>query len=263
MSSVPERAHPWSPCTKEEMWEVYDVFRFFSKGVVFAIKRRCFFDGLRDCVSIKRLDVVRRTQLRERFRDSAQDVTLEEFLRMYLPSASDEELKTLIRWSHLREAQLQLQGVRRHYSVTKKAVDEQDSVLRTIFALLDVNGDGRVSLEELQFAEILSAEDVETVFELAKRQNKANETKAIAAVVCGRTANAANAWDSCPGRCDPVWDQKLSYRDFCVAVKSRTHPDQEAHTRSATRKFTASVYCTMLFQNPSGRRPSCGAVPPM
>lgn len=200
---------------KEETWAVYDVFRLFSKGFQFKIERSSFFKGLSNCVTLKQLNVVKRTRLRERFRESAQDVTLEEFVRMYWPRTTEDNMTSLMRWCHLREAQVVLDG--------NEAGEE--SVTRTIFNLLDINGDGRVSVEELHHAEILTSEQTTKLLNLVRRRHDRLGAKALAAAALfGKVIDDCDFGQIFSSGC-VEWDEKISYQDFCAVVKSRTNLD--------------------------------------
>jgi Ca2+-binding EF-hand superfamily protein len=201
---------------KEETWAVYDVFRLFSKGFQFKIDRSSFCKGLKSCVTLKQLNVVKKARLRERFRESAQDVTLEEFLRMYWPKTTEDSMSSLIRWCHLREAQVVLDGTEAG----------EESVLRTIFDLLDINGDGRVSVEELHHAEILTSEQTTKLFNLVRRRYERLGAKALAAA-----ALFGKVIDDCDfgqifSSGGVKWDEMLSYQDFRVVIKARQNLDQ-------------------------------------
>jgi hypothetical protein len=200
---------------KEEVWAVYDVFRLFSKGFQFKIDRNSYCKGLRSCVTLKQLNVVKRARLRERFRESAQDLTLEEFVRMYWPKTAEDSMSSLIRWCHLREAQVVLDG----------SDAGEESVLRTIFDLLDINGDGRVSVEELHHAEILTSEQSGKLFNLVRRRYERLGAKALAAAALfGKVIHDCEI-EQIFSSGSIKWDEKLSYQDFRAVIKSRPNVD--------------------------------------
>jgi hypothetical protein len=176
----------------------------------FCITRRDFFEGVRGCTSLKQLEVMRKARLKERFRESAQDLPLEEFLRALWPAAADKDMPKMIRWCQLREAQSVFLGV----------LPNDAHGLRTVFDILDINGDKRVSIEELQRACILTPEQIQDLFEVAGRQHAAHEAKALASA-----ALFHKEVDDCDSttlgrRGGPLCDGKLTFRDFCTAVKS-------------------------------------------
>lgn len=199
------------------MWAVYDVFRLFSKGMQFKIDRGRFLTGLKDCVTLKQMEVVRRARLAERFRESAHDVTLEEFVRMYFPKPAEKSMSILIRWCHLREAQ----------SVLHNIESSDIYALRTIFDLLDANGDQKVSVEELQHAEILTSYEVADLFDRAEKKRNALAAKALAAAALfGKEIEDCDYGQLYSTGC--LWgDGKLSFQDFCSVVSSRCIQDSK------------------------------------
>lgn len=198
--------------SKEEMWAVYDVFRFFTGGMQFKIERAVFLKRLKDCITRRQKWVVNKARLTERFRESAQDVTLEEFVKMYWPRTSPSQMNTLIQWCHLREAQ----------AVLKSGVEASDAkTLRRIFDLLDANQDHRVSVEELQQAEILTSEEVACLMSEAKKKHDALATKALAVVALfGKKMDECD-YDELFSTGGLQWDGQFSFWDFCAIVNSR------------------------------------------
>jgi hypothetical protein len=198
---------------------VYDVFRLFSNGFQFKVERNSFCKGLKGCVTLKQLSVVKRARLQERFRESAQDMTLEEFLRMHWPKTTEDDMKFLIRWCHLREAQIVFDGC---FDGNEAG---EESVLRTIFDLLDVNGDERLSVEELLEAGILTSEQATKLFNLVGSNYDTLGAKALAAVALfGKVIDASTCEQVFNSGC-VKWDGKLSYQDLFAVVRSRTNVD--------------------------------------
>jgi len=191
---------------------VYDVFQLFDRRRQHKIVRRDFYDALKDCASLHQLKVLNRSRMKERFLDSARDVTLEEFLRMMWPSATEDDLHKMVYWSRLREAQNLLHGVVPQTMSTGN--------LRMIFDLLDLNGDHRVSVEELYRANILTPDQVQRLMVVAEEQHEAFQAKALAAAALfGKQIEDASSFEL--GRIGgPLFDGKLAFRDFCKAVKT-------------------------------------------
>lgn len=199
-----------STCSKEEVWDVYDVFQVLDKRRQFSISRRGYFEALKGCTSLKQLEVMRRSRLKERFRESAEDLSLEDFLRAMWPAATDKDIPKMIRWCQLREAQSAFSGV----------LPNDARGLRIVFDILDLNCDKRVSVEELHRAGILTSEQIQNLFEVAGQQHAAFEAKALAsAALFGKHIEDSNPVTlGRPG--GPLRDGKLTFRDFCTAVKS-------------------------------------------
>lgn len=141
-----------SRCTKEEMWAVYDVFRSMDRGRKHKISRQDFFhpDNHKSPTLIE-LRTLRKARLDERFRNSAEDITLEEFLSLVFPGCSQRDLRTMKRWARLKDAQ----EVLRDPKFRGEAPE-----LRRIFDLLDENGDESLSLDELERAGILTKSEI-------------------------------------------------------------------------------------------------------
>lgn len=199
-------------CTKEQLCDVFDVFWFLDKQRQFKLTRHTFFATIRECVSHKQVEVLRKSRLTERFRQSSQDVSLEEFLRMMWPDATDADIVKMHRWCQLRAAQTAIHG---HFEG-----ELPDTVLREIFDLLDLNGDHRVSMEELHRGQILTTAQVERFMQLAGAQYEEYQAKVIAAAALfGKKMEDYETYDG--GRLGgPSFDGKLAFRDFCYAIKT-------------------------------------------
>lgn len=138
-------------CSKEDLWILFDVFCSMDKQNRKRISRREFLEALADETSQAKLRTLRRSGLHQRFRESAADVTLEEFFKLMWPKATQDDMAKLLRWVKLREAQ----------SVLREQQFKGDNhELRKIFDLLDENGDGVLSVRELQRSEILTKDEI-------------------------------------------------------------------------------------------------------
>lgn len=149
-----ERVERCTRCTKDEMWLAYDVFRSLDKRKRQSVSRNDFFEALKDFPDMNRLKILGRSRLDHRFRESTQDVDLPEFLKMLWPSATDEDMVKMVRWAQLREAQAVLRDGKFRGEVAE---------LKKIFDLLDENGDGLLTVNELRRARILSAQEIQTL----------------------------------------------------------------------------------------------------
>merc|ERR1712187_913719 len=154
-------------------WQVFDVFWALDKHKHFKLTRRDVFATLKECVSQKQVEVLRRTHLTERFRKSSKDVTLDEFLHMLWPDVTVEDVAKMTRWCQLRAAQTTIQG--------RSDGEVPDSVLREMFDLPDLNGDQRISVDELYWGEILTAAQVDRLMQVAGQQRDEYQAKMIAA----------------------------------------------------------------------------------
>jgi hypothetical protein len=68
------------------------------------ITRRNYIDGLADPPTIEKLRVLRRAQVDQRFRRSAQPIVFQEWITMLWPNQGEHELEVMMRWAELREA---------------------------------------------------------------------------------------------------------------------------------------------------------------
>lgn len=205
-----EQGERCSTCSKADCWEMYDVFHFFTQRGKFVISRREFYEALKNCTSLKQLEVLRKSRLKQRFRESAKDVAVEEFLVNLWPTVTNKDMDKMVRWCYLREAQIALQGVR----------PEDVHRLREIFDLLDVNGDEKVSVEELQRAGILSLQQIQNIMQVAGQQHDAFRSKSLAAAVLFRKKIEDSGSMELGRVGGPLFDGKLGFHDFCAAVTS-------------------------------------------
>jgi len=136
------------------MWIAYDVFRNMDKRRRNKIGRIDFVEALKDYPTLEKLKMLKRSQLESRFRESAQDVSLDEFLQLLWPSATDEDIAKMLRWAQLREAQAVLRD---------DSFRGETSELRRVFDLLDENGDTMLSVNELQRAQIFTQKEIATL----------------------------------------------------------------------------------------------------
>lgn len=184
------------------------MFQVLDKRRQFSVSRRGFFEALRVCTSLKELEVIRKSRLRDRFRESARDLSLDEFLRAMWPLAADKDIPTMIRWCQLREAQ----------SVFCVVLPNDEGGLRMVFNILDLNGDDKVSVEELQRAGILTPEQIRHLFAVVGQQQAAFDAKALASAAL--FDKHIEDGDLISSSRIALCDGKLTFREFCLAVKS-------------------------------------------
>lgn len=186
------------------MWIAYDVFRSLDKQKRQSISRNDFFEGLKDFPTLDKLKMLKRTRLDVRFRESTQDVDLPEFLRMLWPSATDEDVIKMVRWGQLREAQSVLRDGKFRGEVAE---------LKKIFDLLDENGDGLLTVNELRRARILSGQEIQSLM---------------------RTQRL---------------DAKMSFHDFCIYAQTHLKAMYVSAETAAKMKEEASQAHEQDFQS--------------
>jgi len=141
-----------SRCTMEAVWAACDVFWEFDVSHTGRITRPAYIQQLGQTPTVMRLRMLRRARLEARFRDSAQPVTLDEFLRLLWPAAQEKDFKLMRRWAQLREALSVMQS---------ENFRGQDHELNTVFAHLDARAEGRIPAQELVRAQILPREQLQ------------------------------------------------------------------------------------------------------
>lgn len=152
-----------SRCTKEEMWAVYDVFRTMDEARKHRISRKNFFNPDRlGGPSLMELRVLRKARLDERFRHSAEDITLEEFLQLVFPGCSRGDVQKMMHWARLKDAQAVLRDPKFRAEVPQ---------LRQIFDILDENGDENLSMTELERAGILTKSEIAALLRGSNRDS--------------------------------------------------------------------------------------------
>jgi len=153
-ASASARVERCTRCTKEEMWTAYDVFRNMDKRRRNRIGRIDFHKSLKDYPTLEKLKMLKRSQLEVRFRENAQDVSLEEFLQLIWPAATEADIVKMLRWGQLREAQSVLRD---------DSFRGETSELRRVFDLLDEDGDTMLSVSELERAQIFTQKEIATL----------------------------------------------------------------------------------------------------
>lgn len=152
-------------CSKEDLWTLFDVFQSMDKQNRKKISRRDFLESLAAETTQAKLRTLRRSGLHQRFRESAADVSLDEFFKLMWPKAPPDDLAKMLRWAQLREAQ----------SVLREPQFRGDNGdLRKIFDLLDENGDGGLSVRELQRSGILSKDEIVLLMGASRTDGKLN-----------------------------------------------------------------------------------------
>mmetsp|Transcript_2201 Transcript_2201/g.4686 ORF Transcript_2201/g.4686 Transcript_2201/m.4686 type:complete len:381 (+) Transcript_2201:76-1218(+) len=143
-----------SRCTMEAVWQACDVFWEFDPTHTGQIARVDYVSRVCEAPNVMRLRFLRRARLENRFRDSAQPVSLGEFLRLLWPNAKDDEFKLMRRWSELRECRT---------FIAQENFRGSDIELNQAWNLLDPEKNGRISAWEVVRAQILGGDEVRRV----------------------------------------------------------------------------------------------------
>eukprot|EP00928_Gymnodinium_smaydae_P029008 TRINITY_DN21971_c0_g1_i1.p1 TRINITY_DN21971_c0_g1~~TRINITY_DN21971_c0_g1_i1.p1 ORF type:complete len:461 (-),score=90.60 TRINITY_DN21971_c0_g1_i1:129-1511(-) len=142
-------------CTKEDFWILYDAFETMDRRHLGSISRADFHWALR--VHGAMADFTKachRSRLPAYFHDTSQALSFEAFVGRAYPSATDGDMARMRNWTDLRVAR----GLLRSSSF--RATEGE---LRQVFALLDEDSSGALSVKELVRAQIFSKEDIDAL----------------------------------------------------------------------------------------------------
>lgn len=137
-----------SRCTMHSVWTACDTFWEFDQDHTGTMSRKEYIDLLGESPTVNRLRMLRRARLEHQFRSSAKPVTLEKFLGLIWPQATEEDRKKMARWAQLREA---------HDILNSANFRGADSDMRRIFELLRTRIPGESTLGGVVASEMLRA----------------------------------------------------------------------------------------------------------
>jgi Ca2+-binding EF-hand superfamily protein len=207
------------------MWAAYDVFLSLDKRDLRKISRKDYYNSLGDFPTLDKLKVLKRSGLENRFRQSSHEVTLDEFLRLMWPQATDDDIETMQYWAKLRDAQQLIQA-------GNFKGDTQD--LRQVFDLLDQDRNHLLEYNELLL--ILSKKDIQQKMveaeahredirqkmaddSMAEAQEKHNARLEIKKLL--HKGKSANTRLDQLRLNDKVFENKLTFDEFCHLVQPR------------------------------------------
>lgn len=133
---------------------------------------------------------------------------------MMWDDATEADLAKMVRWCQLRAAQNSLQG--------EDQGEVPEELLKKIFDSLDLDGDQRLSVEELYKGGVLTGQQIEKLMDVAEIKYAEHQQRTIAlAALFGKHMEDIEPSDL--GRLGgPLFDGELTFRDFCVAFRSGT-----------------------------------------
>jgi Ca2+-binding EF-hand superfamily protein len=205
------------------MWAAYDVFRSMDRKGLHKITRQDYSEALGDFPTVDRLKVLKRSGLENRFRKSPKEVTLEEFLRLMWPTATEEDIETMQYWAKLRDAQGLI-----HAGNFEGDVKD----LRQVFDLLDKDRNHLLEYNELML--ILSKQEIkqkmleaeacraefkgdDAMVEAKEKHNARLEFKKL----LYKGKSAASHLDQLLAN-EKVFENKLTFDEFCLLVQPKT-----------------------------------------
>lgn len=136
----------------EQFWSFCDIFARMDQQCAGVVRRVDFISAIRELgTDLEFRKVIRKTDLAGRFYANAKDLSLEEFICLTLPRATKKELVRACRWADLWKARRALETC---------GFKDDGKELRSLFTVLDEDGNGSLSLKELVRAQILSHDEV-------------------------------------------------------------------------------------------------------
>jgi len=150
--TVKEEIERCSCCSKEEFWIVYDIFASMDRRHEDSVRRGDFLWALSTHgASVDFQRVIRRSGLSTYFKETARDISLEDFLHRIFPSATSMDILKMQRWTSLRKARNMLTSA--EFSATRLEFGR-------VFSLLEEGCCGTIAATELLRAQILSRVEV-------------------------------------------------------------------------------------------------------
>eukprot|EP00931_Biecheleriopsis_adriatica_P057937 TRINITY_DN3441_c0_g1_i1.p1 TRINITY_DN3441_c0_g1~~TRINITY_DN3441_c0_g1_i1.p1 ORF type:complete len:662 (-),score=104.22 TRINITY_DN3441_c0_g1_i1:173-2158(-) len=143
----------WSKETFISLFDGFDAMDILNTGNV---RRKDFMWALKALGSnLDFLKASHKARLSEYFHKTAEDLSVDGFIRLAFPVATAEECLQLRRWADLRKAYL---------FVTRRDFKAQDHELQKLFDLLRKSEDvDSLNLEDLTLAEVLTQEELDRV----------------------------------------------------------------------------------------------------
>jgi Ca2+-binding EF-hand superfamily protein len=218
-------------CTRQEMWAAYDVFRSMDKRNLGRISRYDYLETKSHYPTLDKLRVLRRVDLESRFRENGKDVTLQEFLHLMWPHATEQDRKKMMHWAKLRDAQ---------DLVRAGNYTGESGRLQEIFDLLDK--DHNELLDDHELLGILEKCEVEQMMnETAahrakfiaettdkKAEHRTEGDKALSKstfkklLFRGKTSSSRSVQDMIDK--EKALKNKLTFDEFCHLVQPRQQP---------------------------------------
>lgn len=211
-------------CTQQEMWAAYDVFRSMDHSGLCKISRHDYMRTMSNYPTMDKLRVLKRVDLENRFRENAKEVTLEEFLRLMWPQATEEDTRKMMHWVKLRDAQ---------ELIRTGNYTEEPHRLKEVFELLDK--DHNRLLDDHELLGILEKQEVEQMIrETAVQRTKFKAGKPTADTSCNSYLSPSREFKKllCRGRSsssssveqmiqkEEFLKNKLTFDEFCHVVQS-------------------------------------------
>jgi len=147
-----------SRCTMEAVWAACDVFWELDVAHTGQISRPEYIIRLSEPPNVMCLRMLRRSRLENRFRESAQPVSMEEFLRLLWPAAKDTDIVLMRRWSELREAHSI--GLQDNFRGTEPELSRMFHHL--------VQGEGRINAYDIVRSQVLASDEVHRVLKTSE-----------------------------------------------------------------------------------------------
>jgi len=135
---------------------LFDAFDSMDREGSGAITRSNFFWALGALgTSMEFQKLVNKARLSQHFYKTVQELPLDAFIRRICPSATDQDISSMLSWAKVRKA---------HNLAHKPGFKAKEAELRHIFSLMDPSSTGQVPIHELVQAKILTQQDIRPLY---------------------------------------------------------------------------------------------------
>jgi Ca2+-binding EF-hand superfamily protein len=190
----------------ELLWSYCDVFARMDQQCGGAVRRVDFIAAMREKgTDLEFQKVARKLDLAGRFRTNAKDMSLHEFVCLTLPRVPKEELTRAYRWVDLWKAR---------HAIRTCGLGDDINEFRSLFHVLEEDGKGTVSVNDLVRAQIFTHDEV------------------LSAVQPGRGVD------------------EMGFEDFCQTIGPEIHKKYRRGENDGGRSATGSNFSKRdVFQN--------------
>lgn len=200
-----------SCCSKEEVWAAVDLFMAATSKSSEALNSQCLFEALATPPGRKGWDIIqsmKRSNLDGKVFGSKKAISLEEYVKLIWPQATREDTKVMGKWSRFRRANMAW-----HVAADLSDNAPKTEDLRKAFDLIDQNGDGTLTVEELDKAEILTKEELSSLMHGAEMRRRSGLGLDV----------GAEAEEAAMSVVERLFSQPhMAFEDFCAVAELRT-----------------------------------------
>mmetsp|Transcript_90499 Transcript_90499/g.255472 ORF Transcript_90499/g.255472 Transcript_90499/m.255472 type:complete len:407 (+) Transcript_90499:3-1223(+) len=137
-----------SCCTKDDVWSLFDAFEAMDCRGVDSISRADFFWALKALgAGVEFQKAVQKARVSAYFHQTAQDLSLEDFIRRALPIATECDVKLMLRWTDLKKV---------HSRLTSGRSEPTEGDMKQLYATLLEDGAELASVNDLARARLFT-----------------------------------------------------------------------------------------------------------